>query len=310
MRAPIFAFSLTLAALLAACTVTTHPTTTAQLGQATSSADMERVMDLPGPVQLSTINSANWVAPLSGLVNLKNPVAVRAGLEDRDEPIQIYAHWLQHPQYGNYLIDTGVSQKLLDDPANAGLNWALQKVMHVDQMAIQTGTAQMRQSMQGPLSGVFFTHLHIDHITGLPEIPDNVPLYIGKSESTQKDWINMFTQGATNQLLQGKPVLQEWDFQPDPQARFEGVIDVFKDGSVFAISVPGHTPGSTAYLVRTPTGPVLLTGDTSHTRWGWDNTVEPGDFTRDPARNLKNLTALKKLVERHPTTTVRLGHQP
>jgi hypothetical protein len=29
-------------------------------------------------------------------------------------------------------------------------------------------------------------------------------------------------------------------------------------------------------LARTTTGPVLLTGDTCHTRWGWDNSVEPG----------------------------------
>ena len=47
---------------------------------------------------------------------------------------------------------------------------------------------------------------------------------------------------------------------------------------------PGHTRGSTAYLVRTPQGPVLLTGDACHTRWGWEHDVEPGNFSGDVAR--------------------------
>jgi len=88
------------------------------------------------------------------------------------------------------------------------------------------------------------------------------------------------------------------------------VNDVFGDGSFFAILTPGHTAGHTSYLARTTTGPVLLTGDTSHTRWGWENGVEPGTFLaeREPSRN--SLRALKALSQRHPNMTVKLGHQP
>jgi N-acyl homoserine lactone hydrolase len=87
------------------------------------------------------------------------------------------------------------------------------------------------------------------------------------------------------------------------------VVDIFGDGSAFAISVPGHTPGSTAYVVRTPKGPALLTGDTCHTRWGWEHPVEPGSYTADQPMNLKSLLMLKELAGRHPTMEVRLGHQ-
>ena len=143
----------------------------------------------------------------------------------------------------------------------------------------------------------------------MPDIPNDVPLYIGASESTERNLKNMFVQGASNQLLQNKQPLQEWHFQPDPQNKFEGIIDIFEDGSVFAISVPGHTSGSVAYLIRTTHGPVLLTGDTCHTRWGWEHTVEPGDFTEDNERNLANLKRLKNLVANHPQIEVRFGHQ-
>jgi glyoxylase-like metal-dependent hydrolase (beta-lactamase superfamily II) len=303
------ALGLALALLLQACSMTSHPLGPPAAGKPVGSTEMEQLLDTPGPIQLQTVNSADWSVPLSGLLNLKSAAALEAGLKDREEPIQVYAHVLKHPLRGNYLIDTGVSQQLVDDPGRVGLSWLIRRGMGIEKMKLQKGTASILHDMGGKLSGVFFTHLHIDHIAGMPDIPNDVPLYVGATESTEKNLINVFVHGSTDQLLEGKQRLQEWRFQADAQGRFEGIIDVFEDGTVFAISTPGHTSGSVAYLVRTPQGPVLLTGDTSHTRWGWEHTVEPGDFTRDNARNLKSLQSLKALVERHPQIDVRLGHQ-
>lgn len=299
----------TLILALQGCTVTSHPLGKQAPGRTSSSAEMERLIDQPGPIRLEAINSADWSVPLSGSLNLKNPAAIEAGLKDQVEPIQIYAYLLKHPKFGNYLVDTGVSRKLVDDPGAEGLNWLIRKVMHIERIKLNKSTAEILQGMDGKLSGVFFTHLHIDHISGMPDIPNDVPLYIGAAESTETNLKNMFVQDATDQLLKNKRPLQEWHFQSDPQNKFEGVIDIFEDGSVFAISVPGHTQGSTAFLIRTTQGPVLLTGDTCHTRWGWEHTVEPGDFTEDNERNLKNLKRLKNLVANHPQIKVLLGHQ-
>ena len=101
--------------LLQGCAVTSHSLGKPALGKSSSSAEMERLIDQPGPIQLETIDSAHWSVSLAGLLNLKSPAAVQAGLTDRDEPIQIYAHILRHPQRGNYLVDTGVSKKLVDN---------------------------------------------------------------------------------------------------------------------------------------------------------------------------------------------------
>jgi glyoxylase-like metal-dependent hydrolase (beta-lactamase superfamily II) len=113
-----------------------------------------------------------------------------------------------------------------------------------------------------------------------------------------------------NRFFDGRPALQELQFTKDPDGKFEGVIDVFGDGSFFAIFSPGHTAGSLAFVARTTTGPVLLTGDTCHTRWGWEHGVEPGSYTFDRESERKNLLALKALSERHPNMIVKLGHQP
>ncbi len=295
---------------LSACTVTSHPQQAAALGKPSGSAAMEKLIDQPGPIQLETINSADWKVPLKGLLNLDSPAAKEASIKNRDEPIQIYAHVLHHPQYGNYLVDTGVSQLLADDPGKAGVGWLVRQVMPLKDMKMQKSSESILQDMHGKLNGIFLTHMHLDHISGLPGLPQDTPIYISASEATERNFLNMFAQGTTDNLLEHRPPLQAWHFQADPDGKFEGVIDIFGDGSLFAISVPGHTPGSVAYLVRSTQGPVLLTGDTSHTRWGWEHTVEPGWYTEDHARNLENLKKLKALVERHPAISVRLGHQP
>jgi N-acyl homoserine lactone hydrolase len=295
--------------LLAACTVTTHPQQAATLGKPSSSAAMKAQIEQPGPIQLETINSADWAVPLDGLINLKSPAAKAAGLTNHDEPIHVYAHLLRHPRYGNFLVDTGVSQLLADDPGKAGVGWLVRQVMPLGAMKIRKSSEEIMKELNGKLSGIFLTHMHLDHISGLPGIPRDIPIYISASEATEKNFLNLFVQGTTDRVLEGRQELLAWYFQPDPDKEFEGVIDIFGDGSAYAISVPGHTPGSVAYLIRTTQGPVLLTGDTSHTRWGWEHTVEPGDYTLDHARNLENLKRLKALVERHPSITVRLGHQ-
>jgi N-acyl homoserine lactone hydrolase len=69
---------------------TTHQTIPASIGTPISSSPMEALIDQPGPIELKTVGS-NWAANLSGLLNLKDPKAVQAGLTNHKEPIHIYA---------------------------------------------------------------------------------------------------------------------------------------------------------------------------------------------------------------------------
>lgn len=43
-----------------------------------------------------------------------------------------------------------------------------------------------------------------------------------------------------------------------------GDKDVFGDGSVIMLALPGHTPGHSALLVKLKSGPVLFSGDQYH----------------------------------------------
>jgi N-acyl homoserine lactone hydrolase len=308
-RSASLLLSLTLALGAAACTASTHATRAATLGTVTSAAAMEAVMDRPGPVVVETVTGADWAVTRAGLIDLHDPKAKAAHLTDGDEPIQVYAHVVRHPTRGVFLIDTGVSRKLAEDPAGLGIGWVLRQFLHPEKIQVRTDTASLLRR-EPPLAGVLLTHLHLDHISGMADVPRGTPIYTGPGETLDRAFLFAFSRGSIDNLLAGQDALGELPFAGDRSGRFAGVLDLFGDGTVFAIQAPGHTPGSVAYVVRTPSGPVLFTGDACHTRWGWEHDVPPGTFSSDRDRSAVSLAALRGLAARHPAMQVRLGHQP
>ena len=295
--------------LLSACTVSSHATQRSTLGVKSSSAELLAAIAGPGPVTVETVAGCDWEVDRGGLINLKNKTAREAGLVEGPEPIQIYFHVLRHPTRGVFIIDTGVENALRDAPEKAAMRGTLASYMHFEKMKFLTTLGDWLKAHPEPLSGVFITHLHADHLTGMADVPAGTAVYTGPGEAGERAMRNMFVQGSSDRALLGKAPISEWAFEPDASKRFEGVIDVFGDRSVYAIWVPGHTPGSTAYLVRTPSGPVLFTGDASHTRWGWDHDVEPGTFSGDIEQSAESFRKLRALVKEVPAIDVRLGHQ-
>jgi glyoxylase-like metal-dependent hydrolase (beta-lactamase superfamily II) len=245
----------------------------------------------------------------AGLINLDDPRAKAAHLVDGDEAIQIYAHVIHHPTRGMFLVDTGVTRALVADPASQGVGFLVRKFMHTEKMTVRTDTAGLLARERQPLAGVLLTHLHLDHVSGMRDVPRGTPIFAGAGETRARELAFLFTRGTIDAQLEGQDAIQELPFAPDASGRFAGVLDLFGDGTVFAISAPGHTTGSTAYVVRTPHGPVLLTGDACHTRWGWEHDVEPGTFSSDRPRSRQSLESLRALAERHPALEVRFGHQ-
>jgi glyoxylase-like metal-dependent hydrolase (beta-lactamase superfamily II) len=267
------------------------------------------LLEQPGPLEVETVVSADWAVDRSNIINMEHPEAIRAGLKEGDEPIQVYFHVVRHPKWGTFIIDTGVEKALQNDPDHAAFNGFIAGYMHLDRLKFRQPLGDWIQQHGGILNGVFFTHLHLDHVTGLPDVPRQTPLYAGPTEAHHRGLLNVFSRSGLDRGFDGRPALNEWAFRADPDGRFAGVVDVFGDGSLFALFGPGHTSGSTAYLARSTKGPVLFTGDTASTVWGWEHQVEPGAFTDDHVLDAKSLAALHKLVEEHPTIDVRLGHQ-
>ena len=309
LGAAVISLGLVAASPLMASAPTSHPAVPSTLGTARSCAELDAVVDVPGPVSVETVIGADWAVPRAGLINLDNPKAKEAKLADGPEPIVVMFHAVRHPAHGLYLVDTGTERALRDDPDHSVMQGLAASVLHAKDMKVRVATSEWIAAQKEPVRGVFLTHLHTDHISGMRDVPNDVAVYTGPGETTERGMLNVFVRGITDAALAGKGPLQEWTFAPDAGGEFAGVVDVFGDGSFWAIHVPGHTAGSTAYLARTPGGPVLLTGDASHTVWGWQNGVEPGWFSADKKRSAESLARLEAFVGKHPAIEVRLGHQ-
>lgn len=292
-------------------TPTSHAVARAEIGAPMAGRAFEAIVDEPGPVEVETVVGAEWRVPLSGLVNLEHPAAKAAGLADRDEPIVVAFHALRHPTRGTFLVDTGVERALFDAPDEAAIRGVVARVARIDAMTRRTDTATwLARHPDARVGGVLLTHLHLDHVSGMRDVPDATPVFVGPGEATARSAENLAVRGSVDRALEGKPALSELAFTPDPDGLFAGVLDLFGDRSVFAVHVPGHTKGSVAYVARTPSGPVLFTGDACHTAWGWEHGVEPGSFSADKPRSAESLATLRAFAARHPRLVVRLGHQP
>jgi glyoxylase-like metal-dependent hydrolase (beta-lactamase superfamily II) len=76
-----------------------------------------------------------------------------------------------------------------------------------------------------------------------------------------------------------------------------GDRDVFGDGSVTMLAMPGHTKGETALLVKLPqSGPVLLSGDVVHFEEQIGNNGVP-PFNIDRAESLASMERMNRIAK-------------
>lgn len=89
---------------------------------------------------------------------------------------------------------------------------------------------------------------------------------------------------------------------------FDHVMDIFGDGSILGIHTPGHSKGHLSYLINNTEGSILLTGDASHTKYGFINNIESG-WVDDQEAPEKSLNQLRSFHEMFPQVEVIYGHE-
>jgi glyoxylase-like metal-dependent hydrolase (beta-lactamase superfamily II) len=86
-------------------------------------------------------------------------------------------------------------------------------------------------------------------------------------------------------------------------------VDIFGDGSFWAISVPGHTDDDIAYLINAAK-PVLLTGDASHFAWAFTEGVAPHGWNKaGTTRGYISLAQLRAFARAYPSVRILYGHE-
>lgn len=298
LRAIYVALSLV---MLAGCasSLSRHPTTPAQLGAPVSAEQMLAALARPGAASVEIVVAADWRFAESFAPAGASPPAWRTG----ELEAQVFTYLVRHPTHGLILVDAG-----LPADATRHLGFILKRAFKIEEtFVMRTSTAQALRG-QTP-NAVFITHLHWDHVPGVRDLPRETPLYVGPQDGAQRNVLIGFIAPVTRRALQNRPPLNAWRFA-SPVDDTLAILDIFGDGAMFALHVPGHTPGSTAYIINAADGVHLVTGDAIHSSAGWQGEIlEPMSFEEDMPQARQSFERLQVLAARIPNLIVHPGHQ-
>jgi len=175
---------------------------------------------------------------------------------------------IQHPA-GLVIIDPGFGDSIADDLHRAGP--FMMAIFGDERTKTPIGRAMEKAGLNAADARfALITHAHWDHTGGLGDLT-NAKVLVSRTELAWTSHFNLFFDHGVmpHHLKRAKERLYAFDFNGPAVDGFEHSFDVFGDGAIVAVPMPGHTPGSTAFLVRGKGGVTyLLSGDTTWTLRG------------------------------------------
>jgi len=231
-------------------------------------------------------------------------------------PQAINVYVIEHAR-GLILFDTGQDRASVTDgdyfPAGfTGLIYS--RLARFDIGEQDTLTAQLATLGYAPadVTTAILSHLHQDHIGGLPELT-SADLLVSAAEWGELSRPGPELRGFLRSHIQ-LPGLRWRQITMEPAkdpglAPFTRSLDVMGDGSLVLLPTPGHTAGSMSLLVRrTRKPPLLLVGDLAYHADLMPRGQLPGvGRRRQLAESTRNILAL---AGKHPGLVVLPAHDP
>lgn len=174
---------------------------------------------------------------------------------------------LRHPNHGWLLWDAGYAPRMLT--VTQRLPFALYRLATplcvTPRLSVQ---AQLHQwgLLPSDIRHILISHFHADHIAGLRDFPQ--AQYIARQDA----YMDVAERYGLNALRRGFiPALLPDDFQQRVTllSSFDSLMlpalgpthDLFADGSLLLLALPGHARGQMGLLAQTERGPVLFAAD-------------------------------------------------
>jgi N-acyl homoserine lactone hydrolase len=213
---------------------------------------------------------------------------------------------VKHPM-GNLLIDTGFGRNIDQQFRSMPISFRAITSYSLWQPAADQLTAAGYDPKS--LHAILLTHSHWDHVSGLPDFP-GVPVLVTRQErefirkSGDMDFCRLFT-GIR---------YQEYGFEGGPYLGCPASHDVYGDGSIVVVPVPGHTPGSVVVFVTLPNRRhYAFVGDLVYQLEGISQREERPWLVRrkadtDADGNRQNMLRIVALKERLPDLVIVPAH--
>ncbi|MBB4158225.1 N-acyl homoserine lactonase family protein [Streptomyces cinereoruber] len=204
---------------------------------------------------------------------------------------------------GLVLFDTGLASEAAGDPAAAYGPLAAMFEMTFPEECRLDRQIEALGFRTTDVKRVVLSHAHFDHTGGLHHFT-HAEGFVGSGELRYAHNADPHTAGFFRSKDLEAAGRIKWNELP---AGYDH--DMFGDGSVTLLSLPGHTPGALGLQLRFEDGHTLiLTGDAAHLRENIGHTVGM-PFDADVVRKLDSLRKLKLLGTR-PDVTVWVNHDP
>ena len=183
--------------------------------------------------------------------------------------------------------DTGLPAETKDKPMNEnGMVASIQRTLaeQLQQLGVQPEDVDV----------VGISHMHGDHVGQAAQFT-NARLVMGKQDF---------------ELLGKEPddSLKGWRGEGKPVTLATADVDIFGDGSVVALHLPGHTPDHLALMVNLKSGPVLLSGDLYHSTIARKKRSLPG-FNTSREQTLASMDKFEALAKKTGAKVV-IQHEP
>lgn len=264
----------------------------------------ESVFENHVSIEVETLITGRIISKISGLLNLKNINAseIKKGLAN----VPVLAHIVRHEKYGDYLVDTGFDSSFAN---TVGGNFkGILKRFYFKNRYIQEKSSEgievQLKERDINLKGVFLTHIH-EHAAGAPSLPDEIPYVYGDGEREES-----FFPLVYSDFFENKINLQKIDFSSAQDMPILGrCIDIFGDGSFWAVYTPGHTKGHISYIINGKERQALIAGDICITKKGFELNVETGKFSSNIEEARESFLRIKEFIKKYPFVNVIFGHE-
>jgi glyoxylase-like metal-dependent hydrolase (beta-lactamase superfamily II) len=227
---------------------------------------------------------------------------------------------LRHPEHGWLLWDTGYAPRMLEVTRRLPfLLYRYATPLRLNPELTVTRQLANRGIAPGDIRRILISHFHADHIAGLRDFPgaELIASRDGYNDIAARRGMSAVSRAFIPDLLPG-------DFRARAKLveRFEGPAlpalgpahDLFGDGSLLLVQLPGHARGQMGLLARTTRGRILFAADGSWLRQSIREDRPPARITNlfvDDARAVRStISHLHDFAATCPDVVIIPSHCP
>ncbi len=230
---------------------------------------------------------------------------------------------IKHPNKGWILFDTGYSSRFYKETKSFPYKiYAMLTPVKVTESDSLVSQIQRHGVSPSNIRHIIISHFHADHIAGLKDFPESQFIYTENSFNHLKGkkgisalllayvpnlLPNKFSQRSIT--LGDKKLIQEDHFL---NKYFSVIYDIFDDGSILGVELPGHAKGQLGLFLKTRDSEIFLIADACFFSKTYKNLIFPSKITNiindDPKAYKETIQKIHRLHLDRPNIEIIPSH--